>query len=105
MDYIDILLLALVVVYVVDISGIIDTLKETIGKVLHIKVGRLRSLDCSLCMVWWVCLIYAICVGSFSIPMLAYISLLSFLAIRLADLMRLISDIIGSFIEQISKRL
>jgi hypothetical protein len=105
MNYLNIFLLALIVVYVVDVSGIVESLKEAIGKVLRIKVGRLRPLDCSLCMVWWVCLIYAICVGSLSIPMLAYISLLSFLAIRLADLMRLVSDIIGAIIEKINKHL
>lgn len=105
MDYLDITLLAVVVVFVVDISGIVETLKEGIGKLLNIKVGRLRPFDCSLCMVWWVCLIYALCVGAFSIPMIAYISLLALLSLRIADTLRLISDIIGAIVERISKRL
>lgn len=105
MDYLNITLLAVVVVFVVDISGIVETLKEGIGKLLKIKVGRLRPFDCSLCMVWWVCLIYALCVGAFSIPMIAYISLLALLSLRIADTLRLISDIIGAIVERISKRL
>ena len=105
MDYLDITLLAVVVVFVVDISGIVETLKEGIGKLLNIKVGRLRPFDCSLCMVWWVCLIYALCVGAFSIPMIAYISLLALLSLRITDTLRLISDIIGTIVERISKRL
>lgn len=105
MDYLDITLLAVVVVFVVDISGIVETLKEGIGKLLKIKVGRLRPFDCSLCMVWWSCLIYALCVGVFSIPMIAYISLLALLSLRIADTLRLISDIIGAVVERISKRL
>lgn len=105
MDYLNITLLAVVVVFVVDISGIVETLKEGIGKLLKIKVGRLRPFDCSLCMVWWSCLIYALCVGCFTIPILAYISLLSLLALRIADVLRLISDVIGAVIERISKRL
>lgn len=105
MDYLNVLLLAVVVVFVVDISGIVESAKEFVGKMLNIKVGRMRPLDCSLCMVWWVCIIYALCVGAFTIPMLAYISLLSLLTMRIADILRLISDIIGATIEQISKRL
>lgn len=105
MDYLNITLLAVVVVFVVDISGIVETLKEGIGKLLKIKVGRLRPFDCSLCMVWWSCLIYALCVGAFSIPMIAYISLLALLSLRIADTLRLISDIIGAVVERISKRL
>ncbi len=105
MDYLNITLLAVVVVFVVDISGIVETLKESIGKLLKIKVGRLRPFDCSLCMAWWVCLIYALCVGAFSIPMIAYISLLALLSLRIADTLRLISDIIGAIVEQISKKL
>lgn len=105
MDYLNITLLAVVVVFVVDISGIVETLKEGIGKLLNIKVGRLRPFDCSLCMVWWSCLIYALCVGAFSIPMIAYISLLALLSLRIADTLRLISDIIGAIVERISKRL
>ena len=105
MDYLNITLLAVVVVFVVDISGIVETLKEGIGKLLKIKVGRLRPFDCALCMVWWSCLIYALCVGAFSIPMIAYISLLALLSLRIADTLRLISDIIGAIVERISKRL
>lgn len=105
MDYLNITLLAVVVVFVVDISGIVETLKEGIGKLLKIKVGRLRPFDCSLCMVWWSCLIYALCVGAFSIPMIAYISLLALLSLRIADTLRLVSDIIGAIVERISKRL
>ena len=105
MNYLNITLLAVVVVFVVDISGIVETLKEGIGKLLKIKVGRLRPFDCSLCMVWWSCLIYALCVGAFSIPMIAYISLLALLSLRIADTLRLISDIIGAIVERISKRL
>lgn len=105
MEYLNILLLAIIVVFVVDISGIIDTCKDYLGKWLNIKVGRLRPLDCSLCMTFWVCLIYAICVGAFSISMLAYIALLSFLSMRIADLMRLADDLLCALINKITKRL
>jgi len=105
MEYLNILLLATIIVFVVDISGAVEVFKEKLGKMLRIKVGSLRPFDCSLCMVWWSCLIYALCVGCFTIPILAYISLLSLLALRIADVLRLISDVIGAVIERISKRL
>lgn len=94
MIYLELTLLAVVVVFIVDISGIVDTFKDVLGKVLNITIRRLRPFDCSLCMVWWSLLVYDLCVGELNIYTLAYIALLSALAMRLADIMRAIDSII-----------
>lgn len=94
MIYLELILLAVVVVFIVDISGIADTFKDVLGKMLNITIRRLRPFDCSLCMVWWSLLVYALCIGELNIYTLAYIALLSALAMRIADLMRVIDSII-----------
>lgn len=90
----ELILLAVVVVFIVEISGIVDTFKDVLGKMLNITIRRLRPFDCSLCMVWWSLLVYALCVCELNIYTLAYIALLSALAMRIADIMRVIDSII-----------
>ena len=79
--YIDLLLVALITIYIVDISGFTHSWRSAIARWL--KVESLRPLppfDCSLCMTWWVCLIYALCAGQLSLWTIAFSALLSHLS-------------------------
>lgn len=105
MVYFDIFLLTIVVVYIVDISGIIDSIKWAIGRWLGITVGRLKPFDCSLCMTWWIALIYAIAVGACDIYTIAYIAMLSALSSQISDCISLGRDLISYGINLISQRL
>jgi hypothetical protein len=81
MIYIDLLLVALVTIYVVDISGFTESWRSLVATKLH--VSRLKPLppfDCGKCMTWWVCLIYALCTGHLSLWTIAYSALLSHLS-------------------------
>lgn len=80
MIYVELLLVALVVMYVVDLSGFTQSWRSGLASLL--KVSSLRPLppfDCGKCAVWWSCIIYALVVGAFSLPVLCYIALLSFM--------------------------
>ena len=84
--YIDLLLVAFITIYVVDISGFTESWRSLVATKLHIShLKPLPPFDCSLCMTWWVCIIYALCSGSFSLPVLAYIAALSFLSIPIGQ--------------------
>lgn len=79
--YIELLLVALVTIYIVDISGFTESWRDALARWL--KVASLRPIkpfDCGLCMTWWVCLIYALCVGQLSIGTIAFSALLSHLS-------------------------
>lgn len=91
--YIDILLIALITIYIVDLSGFTQSWKAMVSRVLGIKALKpLKPFDCSLCMTWWVCIIYSLIVGTFSLATLAYIALLSFLSIPLGQMMMFIKE-------------
>ena len=80
--YIDLLLVAIVTIYVVDISGFTDSWRGAVARFL--KISNLRPLppfDCGKCMTWWICLIYAICSGHFSLWTIAFSALLSHLSV------------------------
>ena len=79
--YIDLILVALVTIYIVDISGFTDTWRSALAWILKIQALRpLPPFDCGKCMTWWVCLIYPICTGDISLGTIAFAALLSHLS-------------------------
>ena len=97
---IDIILVALVTIYIVDLSGFTETLLKVISAYKGRKITELKPFSCSLCMVWWVCLIYAVIVGNLTIPVVALIALLSLLSVPSAQLLILIRE---AFLKVINK--
>ena len=97
---IDIILVALVTIYIVDLSGFTETLLKVISAYKGRKITELKPFSCSLCMVWWVCLIYALIVGKLTIPVVALIALLSLLSVPFGQLLILIRE---AFLKVITK--
>ena len=107
---INILLLATIIVFIVDLSGSIEHLVKPIVKhLLHIppqKDINLPLIECSLCVTWWIGLIY-ICIVSISnaftfnqfLILVSVLALVSFLTPTLKDILVLIKDLIIRFIE------
>lgn len=86
--YIDLLLVAAITIYIVDLSGFTESWRTALARCLHVSESSLRPLppfDCGKCAIWWVCIIYVLCNGTFSLVTLAYIALLSFLSIPLGQ--------------------
>ena len=81
--YIDLTLVALVTIYIVDISGFTESWRTALARYLKISESAMRPLkpfDCGKCMTWWVCLIYPICTGDISLGTIAFAALLSHLS-------------------------
>ena len=97
---IDLILVALVTIYIVDLSGFTETLLKVISAYKGRKITELKPFTCSLCMVWWVCLIYAAIVGNLTIPVVALIALLSLLSVPSGQLLMLIREV---FLKVINK--
>ena len=78
MIYLELLALAFIVVYIVDETGIVNSLKTLIKRWLNVKSDiTLKPLDCSLCMTHWVCLAYVLIFGNLDIFVYLYILFLS----------------------------
>lgn len=90
--FIEYLLIAAIVVYIVDLSGFTQSWKGLISAKFggRCKVGK--PFDCSLCMTWWVCLTIAICRGEFTLPIVAYIAALSLFADVLGQIIMIIKE-------------
>lgn len=85
--YIDLLLIAAITIYIVDLSGFTESWRGALKNLLKAReLKRLRPFDCGQCMTWWVGIIYSLSVGEFALPVLAYIAALSFLSLPIGQL-------------------
>ena len=98
--YIDLLMVAVITIYIVDLSGFTETLLKVISAYKGRKITELKPFTCSLCMVWWVCLIYAAIVGNLTIPVVAFIARLSLLSVPCGQVLMLIREV---FLKVINK--
>lgn len=99
-------LIALMIVYFTDISGFPGEMLKVLWHYAYqdkpmpydLTWSKLHPLlkvvECSLCQVWWVTLIVTICCGWWSVPMMAYCALLSFLTPIFKDLLIIIRDFV-----------
>ena len=106
---ISLFILTCIIVFIVDLSGFVDEMvKRLYNK--YIKVGdyhtlipKLKPLTCSLCLTFWVGLIYLIETSQFTILMIGYVCLLAFLAPIIGDIFILLKDILNKIINLIYK--
>ena len=95
-------LLTNIVVFIVDNTDLIDTIKKAIWK-KFIKTGDyhnliLKPFECSLCMTFWTLLIYLLCAHTFTIPAIAFSCLLAFLTPQVKELQNFVADFVQHFL-------
>lgn len=103
MVILNLFLITFIVVFIVDVSGAVDSLKSGIKWVLtngKMKNSNydLKPLSCSLCMTFWIGLIYLLCTSNFTISYIACVCLLSASTGLLKDFWFLCEDIIKTII-------
>ena len=103
--YIELLLVALVTIYIVDISGVTDAWRNGLKRML--KLTSLRPLppfDCGKCMSWWMCLLYALLTGHFNLYTVAFSALMSLLSIPLGQVLIFIREWLNWIINKLLPR-
>ena len=105
MTYTNLILLTIFAVFLCDLSGISDHIKRTLGRWLGKDIKRLPPFDCSLCTAWWLQLGYLVGAGEFTIANLAAISLLSFAAYPIGQMLILIRETLLAVIRLIQKQI
>lgn len=103
MSYLKLFEISIIVVIIVDISGFIDSVKSLIGKVLGINNVNLKPFDCSLCLNFWVSLLYIYITNNLALSTILVALLCSTLTPVIGDLIYLIRDIFGKIILKINE--
>ena len=102
-------LVQVIVVCIVDLSDFPSSAKKAISWVLTKGVivkddYRFHLVDCSLCLCLWSCLIVSLVMNSFSLPVLAYILLLSIFTGITKSVILLVEDVIGKIINKVYEK-
>lgn len=90
--YLDILILALVVIFIVDISGFTQSWMDALSRWIGRPVRPVKPFACSLCMTWWTGLAYAIITGNLTIPIVGYTALLAYLSFPISQFLIFIHE-------------
>ena len=91
---VDMILAAVVTVFVVDLSGFTTSWKTALARWLHVPADRLhvKPFDCALCMTFWVSLGVSLVRGEFCLLAVVYAALLAFFSSTIADTLRIVKD-------------
>ena len=100
----DILLLSALMVFIIDISGVMDSIERAIAKWLNVNKIRIpKPFSCSLCMSWWVGIAYCIIMHSFTISWIAYVALIAFLTPVTYNILTFVRDLLNKIIDALCK--
>lgn len=102
---VELILVALITIYVVDLSGFTDTWLKFLSAYKGRKITELKPLSCSLCMVWWVCLAYLVTTSQLTLSLVAFTALLSFLSIPMGQILVLLREVMLHIINKLMSRL
>lgn len=94
----DLFLLTIIITWIIDCSGIIDSLEKGLSKWLKCKVLIPKPFSCSLCSSWWCGLLYLIITQNFTLLGIAYITVLCQLTPCIGDIFVLVRETINYII-------
>ena len=102
---VELILVALITIYVVDLSGFTDTWLKFLSAYKGRKITELKPFSCSLCMVWWVCLAYLVTTSQLTLSLVAFTALLSFLSIPMEQILVLLRELMLCIVNKLMSRL
>lgn len=103
---IDLLILAAVVVFVVDLSGFSDTLLGLANRLARPRGWEFQSLKpftCSLCATWWLGLLYLAATHHLTLQGVGMVALVSLLTTPMANAEALVKESLLAVLELIYK--
>jgi len=103
MIYIELFLLTIIICFIIDCSGFNKSIIKLISYLTHIPIKnpydlRIPFLTCSLCTVWWSCLIYLLIKDNLTFTTIAFSSILSLISSNISGFMMYIKELL-TFIE------
>lgn len=91
----DLILISVIVCFIVDISGIIDNVEWWLSKWLNRSAKVPKPFSCSLCMTWWVGLIWIIVQCKFTLFNICCVALIAALSEQISNMIVIIKQLIA----------
>ena len=84
----EMLLITLIIVWIIDLSGIIEELEVALAKWLKTKKVHIpKPFSCSLCVTWWSLLLFVLVTGRITLIYISLCALFAFLTPFFYDLL------------------
>ena len=104
MTYINLLLIAFLCVFIIDFSGVIESIEAVLKKWVNNPFVHIpKPFSCSLCSTWWLGIIYLICVGGLTLVNTAYVAFLAALTPVILRSLYLIRDVLDKALYGLEK--
>lgn len=101
----NLIFIAILAVFLCDLSGAVDSIKTALSRFIGKPVKKLPPLDCSLCMSWWLNLLYLLRVGEFTLGNITIVALISFATYPMAQMLILIRETLLAIIRIIQNQI
>lgn len=109
--WLNILLIALIITIITDLSGIVEYFKSHLYHKLRGTYNYPETWDspiihlisCSFCQVWWVGLLYLLIIGQVTIPAIAYLLVMAYLTTTIRDLLVFFKEVLTKAIDKMFK--
>lgn len=109
--WLNIFLIAVILVIITDLSGIVEYIKSHLYYKLRGTYNYppswdtpiIHLLSCSLCQTWWVGLVYLIVIGQVTIPAIAYLLAIAYLTTTIRDIIVFIKEVLTKAIDKLFK--
>lgn len=90
----DILMISIIICFIVDISGIIENIEWWLSKWLGGKVIIPKPFSCSLCLCFWIGIIWLLIHGQFTLFNLLFVCLFAALSEEITGLIMIIKQLL-----------
>ena len=88
----DVVFIQIIVCYIIDLSGFVQSVETVLSKWLKVKCVIPRPFSCSLCSGWWINIIYLIAVHQFTLPYIVFVAIISFFSKNISGFLRWIQE-------------
>lgn len=89
---IDLILIQIIVVIIIDISGVVEHIEGLIARLLSLKKVSIHLIECSFCVSHWIGLFYLLLTGALSLKAYAIVLVLCFLTSVTKELLWTVRD-------------
>ena len=88
----NVVFIQIIVCYIIDLSGVIQSIEDILSKLLKFKCVIPRPFSCSLCSGFWLNLIYLLISHHFTLPYIVLVALVSFFSKNISGFLRWIQE-------------
>lgn len=88
----DVVFIQIIVCYIIDLSGFVQSVETGLSKWLKVKCVIPRPFSCSLCSGLWINIIYLIAVHQFTLPYIVFVAMVSFFSKNISGFLRWIQE-------------